>query len=426
PQDKGKWQFSAVLESEQGLTTSTSPAGRLSIADLIDAEAISSMKVSPDGALVAVEMRRPEVPADWAQSWVDIYGISEGKLLRTYEVSGLDWAPDGKSFVHIKDGHQGKQLWVTKIEGGDKLIVDGLKNLTGAWWMPDAKSLLYAIADEPEKDETGLKRLRGTTDRWPQWRSPQHLYQVSLNDGLRRQLTAGSLGTSLLDIHPGGKKILLSRVHYDELPFDTSEFAELNLEDLSLHTILSDQWLYSASYSPDGTKLLFKGGPSAFAGLGENLPQGTIPNNYDGQLYLLELNSDQVKPLTKDFAPGVQVAQWTSDGNVVFKVQEGPFTNIYNYDVESGEFSKVDTQVDAVGGMSLARTAPVLAWYGSRANAPYQAFVQGEGRARLLLTPDKERFAQVQIGQVEDWDFQTKDGTTITGRVHLPPDFDPN
>ena len=123
------------------------------------------MKVSPDGVFVAVEMRRPEVPADWAQSWVDIYGISEGKLLRTYEVSGLDWAPDGKSFVHIKDGHQGKQLWVTKIEGGDKLIVDGLKNLTGAWWMPDAKSLLYAIADEPEKDETGLKRLRGNTMR---------------------------------------------------------------------------------------------------------------------------------------------------------------------------------------------------------------------------------------------------------------------
>ncbi|MCP4659678.1 MAG: S9 family peptidase, partial [bacterium] len=44
---------------------------------------------------------------------------------------------------------------------------------------------------------------------------------------------------------------------------------------------------------------------------------------------------------------------------------------------------------------------------------------------RELLVPDADRFADVDLGKVESWSFRTGDGTEILGRVHYPPDFDP-
>jgi len=44
----------------------------------------------------------------------------------------------------------------------------------------------------------------------------------------------------------------------------------------------------------------------------------------------------------------------------------------------------------------------------------------------LISDPYAERLAQLRLGEVKDWNFNSSFGDQIEGRYYLPPDFDPN
>ncbi len=97
----------------------------------------------------------------------------------------------------------------------------------------------------------------------------------------------------------------------------------MDIKTLELKTIWENK-IYggSASYSPDGSKLLVQGGPECFGEIGVNISEGRIPNSYDSQLYIYDLLSNKVESITKDFDPSIRSAYWSNDNQIYISVTE--------------------------------------------------------------------------------------------------------
>jgi dipeptidyl aminopeptidase/acylaminoacyl peptidase len=163
-----------------------------------------------------------------------------------------------------------------------------------------------------------------------------------------------------------------------------------------------------------------------FGDLGVAVADGRIPNDYDQQLFLTEADGSAPQAITRDWDPSVSGAVWTHDGDLLVWAEDTDRVKLYRYDVEGGQFSDLDARMDSVSSVAHARQANVYAWYGSSATVPHQAWVSVDGTVRPLLQPGADRYAQVEIARVEDFDVTREDGTTLTGRVHYPPSYDPD
>ena len=291
------------------------------------------------------------------------------------------------------------------------------------------------VAETAEKDERGVQRVRSMADRWAGYRDLGSVYQVSLTDGRRRRLTAGPFTTDLEDVSPDGRRLLLSRTRYvAEPPFSHGELWELDLATLEATKLRDVVWFGSASYSPDGATVLVLAGPSAFGDLGRDVPAGTIPNEYDRQAYLLDRASGEVSAISRDFDPAIDDARWAADGSLVLQVTETSYGRLYRWRPPAadgtGGFSRLAAGPDVAGGLSVARSAPTVAYTGSSLQAPESAWVLDDPAAagaagREVVDAAAADFAQVRFGRVEDFDFTTAAGEVIPGRLYYPLDFDP-
>ena len=229
---------------------------------------------------------------------------------------------------------------------------------------------------------------------------------------------------------PDGRRLLFTRTmdDYETRPFVRTELHVLDLQTLQAELVYPGPWLNAASWSPDGSRLLVRGGPSAFDGAGAAVPAGTIPNDYDNQLYLLTLDGGAVTPLTRDFDPAVSGAVWhRGDGMIYLSATDGSYQRLFRLDPDAGTFTALETGVDVVGGWDVSTDAAMAAFIGSGAVQPprVSALDLGGGNARELAVPGADALQDVRLGEVKDWSFRSRRGATIQGRVHYPPDFDP-
>lgn len=430
------WTVSASLavpaERRDALALSTTPERGVRMEDLLDLPGIEAADVSADGELVAVTLAAPQVPAEGRRQWVEIVRAADGATVRSLRlpgaVSGFAWAPRGRAYAYRTAGAEGRStLWVGDLETGElePLLAD-VENLASHRWAADAGSLFVVIDEEEEADERGAVRVRSLPDRWAGSRQRGVLWQVAREDGARRRLTAGVRPTDLVDVAPDGSRLLLARTDYTlDRPFTVGELVELDLATLETTALVRVPWFNDAAYAPDGRRLAISAGPSAFgdAGLDPDLPAGTVPNEYDGQLYLWSRDGS-VRALTREFDPAVGAFAWPRGGGIVFQAAAGTFGRLYRLDPASGRIEELRTAVDVVDGFTAARDAATVAYWGSSLQRPAALYTLAS--ARPLVAPAADAFEQVRFGRIEPFDFRADDGTTVEGTLYYPLDFDPD
>lgn len=420
------------------LRATTQPERTVRITDLLDIEAVSGVQLSPDGEYIAVQYRRPEVPAQNQETWVEVLRVSDGRPVRTFRgnnpVSSFAWAPTGRAFSYVTRQGGKATLWVGALDVDSvRPVVREVERMGGYRWMPDGRSVVYSVTEPGPRDDRGVKRMRDLQDRWAGARDVASLYQTFVASGLTRRLTAGGESTSLLDVSPDGQRLLFTRSRFStQRPYSEWELWELSLATLEPKLLASGSFGGSATYAPDGERVLVLAGPSAFGGIGAAVPEGVIPNEYDTQAYLLDRATGQARSITRDFDPAVLQAVWSpADGSLYLLAQEGARVGLFRWDPRRETFTRIETGVEAAGGLSIARNGRRLALIGSSANRPPRVLtVELAGRgapvARTLVEPGKSEYARVVHSRVEDWDFTTSKGVRVTGRLHFPPDFDPS
>lgn len=410
---------------------SLSPKHGKTIYDVLNGKQVNQLSVSPSGKYAIVGITNTIEGKTVKNTYV--YRIADKEIVYTFynnTVRNLQWIPDQDILSFLQSEGKGQSLYSYDIEKqSQKCLIREDQQINNFTWSPDRSYLIYTVNENFSNPKWELRKLAGIQDRQDYFRSRSYLCKYDFASGLHTRLTWGNLSTYLMDISHDGKQLIFStsRPAYTEYPFNKQNIYLLDVASQKLDTLWKDRsFSISCSFSPDDQKLLISGGPSAFGKLGENIGKQPIANQYDMQLYIYDLASKKVEAITKDFNPSIEDAVWHKNGNIYVKVTDADFVRLYSY--KDKKFNRIDCPGDMILQFSLAGNANQMMYTASMTNYPPRIYTLNltDNTAGLWANPSKEQYENIVFGEMKDWDYNYKKGTTIDGRYYLPADFDPS
>ncbi|MCG9723355.1 prolyl oligopeptidase family serine peptidase [Shewanella sp. Isolate7] len=419
------WQGTSDVDQLQFVKQKTH---RVSAEQLFDSKTINSLAVSPDGKyLLQSTIEYLASQGDKPRQVTELRSLPDNRVIYRWQEnrpSSAVWSRDSQQLAFVAN----EQIQVLNIADLTiKVAATTVENVSGLQWYND--SLLFNW-QKPYKadDKASSKRFRALEDRWSYWRNISQIYQLDLASGFIRQLTNNKISSALLDSDAKAGRLLLTRspVDYTEPAHSLTQLVELTLSDLN-ETLIGEYRSFSgALYADDG--MYITAGPRFMGGKGIQDSDIEV-NDYDGQLYWRDSNGD-ISALSKAFDPAIGAMTKLDNDDLLLSVTEGDYKPLYVYDKSKRRFSKVSAGVDMVDYYSVAieQSKPTLVIAGTSATTPQKAFTMSlnASRKKILFDSQKQSYANTRFGDIQDFDFENKQGQTIDGRVYLPVDFDAN
>ena len=419
----------SVETEKDGIVTLREDGKRnYTLGDVLHGTRFSGMSLSPNGKYLMTSYRTTQVGGR-SSGYTTIKELATGKVL-TRRTERLQWMPKSNLYYYTRTGVEGRQLvTVDPLSGQESIWVDKLPE--GYFQVaPTEDWLLYSLTQEGPKERKEIYEVIEPDDRQPGWRDRSSLAKYDLKTGLMQPLTFGYHNAWGLDISSDGRYVLMmtSRSRLTQRPTTLSTLYKLDVQTLQVETLVAeDGFLSGASFSPDNTQILLTGSPETLGGIGLNLPEGLIPNQYDYQLYIMNSADKKITPMTKDFNPSVQQTIWNKvDGQIYFTAENRDYISLYRMNPVNGKIQQLEAKEDLVKGISLADNAPVMAYYGQGAmnSDRLYTFDTKKGKTALVEDLSKDILKDVELGECHAWNFVSSRGDTIYGRYYLPPHFD--
>lgn len=387
----------------------------------------NGISLSPEGGYLVIN-RFETLPDGKRSTWRELVRLSDGKVLsRSNE--RFDWMPAKDLLRYTRRSATGLDLYSADPEtGAETLLARSIPE--GNFVMsPDCSYLIYTKSKEGPK-EGEVHQILTPDDRQPGWRNRFYLSLYDLATGQMQDLTYGFHSTWLNDISADGRYILFqtSRERLEQRPTTLSTLYIMDMGTLEARPLFpEDGFIGSAQFSPDGKRVLVDGSPEAFGGIGRNLPEDRIPNQYDKQLFIVDIASGSVNPITKDFNPSVSAAAWSVyDGRIYFTAEDKDCVNLFRCDPEKGGIEQIPISEDHLYNFDLARTSPLLACYGQSLNNAMRVYTYDLKKKRQNVIRDisAERLEGVELGEGLPYEFTSSKGDLINCFYVLPPHFD--
>jgi dipeptidyl aminopeptidase/acylaminoacyl peptidase len=422
---------SLTSERNAGLTLREDGRRRFSLEDVLHGPGISSVTLSPDGKYLMTYsyVTRRGGKGDYTTR---ITSTADGHTVAQFN-SRVQWMPEGSEYSIERPTVEGNALVaVNPATGAERVIVEEMPENDGYILTPDCRKLIMFKFNDGRQEDPGVYEVLEPEDRQPGWRSRSSLAVYDIATGITSPLTFGNRNVWLNDISADSKQILIGTSHsrLTERPTTLNSLYTLNLNTMRVDTLVNeDGFISTSAFSPDGSKVLVQGTPEALDGIGRNLPEGRIPSMVDNQLYIIDVATRKVTPLTRDFNPSVENFSWSrADGQIYLTAEDRDCVNMFRIDSATGKITRIPLPEEMVRGFSLPDAGRNLAWYGESASAPVSLYLLDTRtlRSTKLDTPKAAQLADVELGTCEAWDFVNAKGDTICGRFYLPPDFDPS
>lgn len=436
----GKLNISAKISTDTKdelsyLSTSTNRSHFLNINNTLDGKKISYTKISDDGKYLLLSYSKTLAPSDKKEYWSEIIRLSDNKIVKSFRGSKLyaiTFVPNSRKVSYLLKQDTGSRLYIFDLDKGTETKAsNSIEKLNRYTWAPNAEYIIYSVSKDYDS-EWKLRKFQGMEDRLPGFRNRSSLYMLNISSGIKQRLTYGNVSCSLNDISPDSQHIIFSqsRPDYTEYPFHKQNMYQMDINTLEIESIWKDK-LFSAyvTYSPDGKQLLAQGGPSAFGKIGENIGTQSVVNNYDGQAYIYNIASKNVEAITYTFNPSVKSAHWNkADGNIYLKAQDKDYVRIFRYNTSTKAFKALDLKADMIRYTSFANNTKLLAYTSCSISSPYKASIIKLDKLQVIeiSNPEADIMKDVTFGKTQDWNFTSKAGQEIIGRVYYPPNFDKN
>ncbi len=394
----------SVETEKDGIVTLREDGKRnYTLGDVLHGTRFSGMSLSPNGKYLMTSYRTTQVGGR-SSGYTTIKELATGKVL-TRRTERLQWMPKSNLYYYTRTGVEGRQLvTVDPLSGQESIWVDKLPE--GYFQVaPTEDWLLYSLTQEGPKERKEIYEVIEPDDRQPGWRDRSSLAKYDLKTGLMQPLTFGYHNAWGLDISSDGRYVLMmtSRSRLTQRPTTLSTLYKLDVQTLRVETLVAeDGFLSGASFSPDNTQILLTASPETLGGIGLNLPEGLIPNQYDYQMYIMNLADKKITPMTKDFHPSVQQTVWSkTDGQIYFTAENRDYISLYRMNPVNGKIQQLEAKEDLVKGISLADNAPVMAYYGQGAmnSDRLYTFDTKKGKNALVEDLSKDILKDVQLGE---------------------------
>ena len=409
------------IECSQSLTFSLSEKHPYMVHDLTDGRRVRGISLSADGAFVALAYQITECGGQ--SRWE--YELREVKTQRLVRMlsQNVRWMPRACAYIEEVWEADKRVLYQVDARSGERSRLAYNLPKGNYTVSPTEDYLILSIEEEGPKEDADVFEVLEMDDRQPSWRNRSYLARYDLASGLCQRLTFGGKGHHLADISADGKRLLVAS-YYSRLSHRPTEVQDVFIVDLTtqhVDTLLRGEgFLGRCQFSPDGKQVLFAGNPEAFGRIGCQLPADRTPSMIENELFLYNIASKQVKPLTKDFDPSVNTFDWScADGLVYFSAEDRDYVRLYQLNPANGKIVQLDIHGDYAYRYDVAAQAKTLAYLSYETMAPASAWVGNK-----CFFDGRSVIADAELGTCEDWNFQNSNGDTVYGRFYLPKDFD--
>ncbi|MCF6441041.1 prolyl oligopeptidase family serine peptidase [Pseudoalteromonas luteoviolacea] len=419
--------FAGTAEHDQ-LNFTNKSTKALSAKQLFDAPTISAISVSPDANYyVATQQHYQDNKGNSALRDTVLYN-EDGDII--YRLNGVranavNWRADSKVAVFV----QNKQLKTLDVKTlKETAIAEDLDGASGFKYFND-NTLIFSWTKTAPKGDKIVKHYKGLEDRWSYARNITQVYLMDISTGLIQAVTEHELSHSLKDFDAKNNRILTTRSpkYYAAPAHYMTELVEFDLNTNSSKVLGQYGTFKDARYGNDG--IYVTAGAEFGNGAGRTLDEGILSNNYDTQLFWMNTQGTDIKPLSKQFDPSIESFKVLNNGDLVLKAVDEDRKKLYLFDESKNKFKSLKTKMDVVDKYSVAdKRSPVVIAAGTTASSP-QKLVQlnvKNNRASTLWDSQPIAYKQAEIATLEEFNFTNSAGTEIKGRVYIPHGLDKN
>ena len=395
--------------------------------DLTDGKRVRGVGLSADGKYVSLAYQTTERGGQSTWSY-ELREVKSGKLLLR-PTKNVKWMP--RSVAYIEEEMQGSKRVLYKVDPVSGQRSQWAYDIPkgGYTISPTEDYLIFSAEEEGPKEDADVYQVLEMDDRQPGWRSRSYLKKFDVKSGLCQRITFGTKGEHLYDISRDGRKLLIvsSYSRLAKRPTEVQDVFIMDVQTLKIDTLLKcEGFLGGCTFSPDATQVLFKGNPEAFNRIGCQLPADVTPSMTEYELFLFDIATKQVRPLTKDFDPSISNCDWSAaDGNIYLTAEDRDYVNMFVLNPKTGKITKLPIQGDYAYRFDMATNATVIGYLSYKTMEPASAYVFDlKTKKNQTFFAGSEALGDAEIGTCQDWNFTNSKGDTVYGRLYLPKDFD--
>ncbi len=410
------------------IRTSIDDKRLIKIEDILVGARVTGTSVSPNGRFVIINYRNVNNTGKASYSY-ELFD-TKTNIRRNAGNARIAWMPKTNKYYYTSAlFFDNRRLITVDPETQIETVICEKIPQSTFYFTPDEKSLLFTETETGASSKGDLQLLTSPEERQGKYNDRIFIYKFDLSTGLKQRLAFGKSSTYINDISYDSRYLLYytNKETPSESPFSTTSMYRLDMETMKADTLWTDDaHAFSAKFSPDGSKILILGSPMAFNGLGLNLSSDLMPNNYDNQVYIMDLNTKDIEPITKNFNPSVKNAYWNlNDNHIYLTVTDKDYENVYRYNTQNKSFTLLNLNEEVIRSFSLSDYSSMASYAGMSASNPARAYVVDLKtiKSTLISDPLKKMTESLILGDVKDWYFTSSDGTEISGRYYLPPNF---
>jgi dipeptidyl aminopeptidase/acylaminoacyl peptidase len=400
-------------------------------ADVYRFHDVSNPAVSPDGHWVAYLVRHNDHGADESRTrlWMTDWRGQESVLLTDSlkDVSTPRWSPNGRylAFLATPSGADKPQLLLLDRRGGEARVFTHVAgDLVDYVWAPDSKTVLLVMqgGNEAMASKVPLpivihaRHFKQDEEGYLTDASLQHLYLLSLLDETVKPLfNAADANASSPAWSVDGSHVAFVRTRERGADAD-------GMEDIVMVAVHGDSALrvLTRVYAPNHQKLAFTPDGKDLLLL-QGLPPALTAYMAD-QLALVGVGGGAARPVIVALDRAITTYEVLPKSRTVEVLVEDD-TRIYpaRIALDTGRLERVFTGGQVITMMSMgADHRAVLA--SSDSSVP-ELYALEHGQLRRLTHHNDEWLAGISLGAVEDFNFQSRDGTDVHGFLVKPPGF---
>ena len=404
------------------------------LADHMTGERLSTSSISASGRFVLENayITNNDGKKEWSKYIVD---MQTGN--RYLPENFVKWAAKGDRYISRRVDKNNHSIYEYRdvVSGKREHLYTHRLAESIAFVAQDTKVIVYQTTEGQKEKHNKVRQILKPNDRLAGWRNRSCFSIIDVKTGERRQITTG-LKSSSGTISNDGKMLYINirEDNPEKRPFYFTTGLLMNLETNKVDTLFEkDGFMRGAQFSPDNKKILFTGTPDAFGGIGNTCPEGYIASNYEYELYLMDIETKKVEPLSQHFDPNITKAIWSAaDNNIYALCENKDLMNVFRIDMiekngkRNGRWQIVPLNEQYVNSFDVAQEKACMVYTGLSSETTDHSWVVDLNKKKHTSVTDLNptRLEGIAMGSCREWTYKTERGDSITGCYYLPPYFD--
>jgi dipeptidyl aminopeptidase/acylaminoacyl peptidase len=445
------------------------------IDQLLSVKSVSRPRISPDARFVIFD----KTETDWKENaYVTHIWLADVQSGRTFQLTrgkksttDAEWSPDGRwiSFMterepdaiapldekasgeaakkddakdkkadakaDAKDAKpDARQIWLISPLGGEaRVLTKHGAHIDSYKWSPDGKRIAFAAPAPESKAMKDRKEKYSDYEVFEDDYEQNQLWLVDVDaaDASAQPVAATRLvndsKVTISDIawSPDGSRIAFTGASNPMLAFgNTADIftIEVSKPGTPAKIVALDGPDSNPHFSRDGIEIAFS----------TSLAQkySFYANEHIASVRLADVLAKpattpaDVKDLTSTFDENAGLIDWGTNG-IIFRAQQKTRSHLFRIDPSAKVITRITSPDDFfLNDVSFDRTFTNWAYAASDATRVSEIFIGPATGPARKLTDMTAQFAGMNLGSVELISWPSKDGTTIEGVLHKPPNFD--